>query len=50
MRKTERIDKFLSDNKISKTKCCEMCHISKKVLDRLYSENYNIRLRCLNNC
>ena len=30
MRKTERIDKFLKENKISKTKFCKMCHISKK--------------------
>lgn len=45
--KIEIIEKFIIENKISKTKFCKMCKISPSTLNKIMTRNDNFRIIAL---
>ena len=45
--KTEIIEKFMLDNKISKTRLCKMCKISLNTLNKIMANNFNFKITAL---
>ncbi len=45
--KTEIIEKFMLENKISKTKFCKMCKISPSTLNKIMTNNDNFGIIAL---
>lgn len=45
--KTELIKNFIKENKLSKSKFCEMCKISQSTLNKIMTSNENFRIIAL---
>ena len=45
--KTELIENFIKENKLSKSKFCEMCKISQSTLNKIMTSNENFRIIAL---
>lgn len=45
--KIEIIEKFMKENKISKTKFCKMCKISSNTLNKIITKDNNFRIIAL---
>ena len=45
--KTEIIEKFMLENKISKTKFCKMCKISPNTLNKIIANDFNFEIIAL---
>ena len=45
--KTEIIEKFMLENKISKTKFCKMCKIGLNTLNKIMNNDYNFEIIAL---
>ena len=53
MKNTERIDNYLKENNLSKTKFCKQCGVSYSVFNKLYKSDLKIKitsLRKIANC
>lgn len=45
--KTEIIDKFIKDNKLSKEKFCKKCEIGSEDYDDMFRQSYNLDLHII---